>query len=133
MRQLHSKISSFLHFRTLTSFAAMIRAVCQSFFRVTTGPMRLALDLKRQCDIWMTIKSTLFPSKGFPRSPAKHGDLEVRVSPSQWLHENWPFRTDMSETCLLSRISEDIFREVYPDNGVLDREYGLCISDFGYY
>lgn len=78
-------------------------------------------------------RTGLNPAGFLPGFPAKRGDLRVRVTPSHWLHDNWPIKTDLSETCLLSRLSKEIFCEVRPDNELLDKDIGLGMRPYGYY
>lgn len=78
-------------------------------------------------------RSSLNPAGFLPGFPARRGDVKSRVTPSRWLHENWPFRSDLSETCLLTKLSEDIFQEVRSDNEEIDSECGLGMYKYGYY
>lgn len=78
-------------------------------------------------------RSGLNPGGMLPGFPGKRGELDIRITPSQWLHENWPVKGKLSDTCLLSQLSDRIFAEMREDNESLDKELALGMGSFGYY
>jgi sulfotransferase family protein len=78
-------------------------------------------------------RTPLNPGGFLPGFPVKRGNKWKRITPSWWLHDNWPIKGGLSDSCSLSRRSKEVFSHVQEDNRALDSEYSLGLSQFGYY
>lgn len=78
-------------------------------------------------------RSTLNPGGIFPGFPVTQQGGRSLITPSRWLHENWPLKGNLSEKSALHRRSLEILEDVKVDNRLLDEDLKLGLGNYGYF
>lgn len=92
------------------------------------GP--LGMEVSRMVNY--LFRSLLNPAGMVPGVRVVQGDKNHRISPMQFLHDQWP-KSKRVKDGEVARLAGEIFRSVEEDNRKLDKEFGLNLKKYNYY